>query len=137
MSYSKIEQRYCRCIMHVSPNTVRSPYAICTTSVYGAVDKKRTKRVQCLPYYQFEDYMLKELQGYAKKAGIKNVNKTKKGVINQLERYRQQKTNQRKPGPRKSKNKNKTVKELHQICKRKSIKGHWGKNKAWLLKHCI
>lgn len=149
-SYSDIEGRYCRCIMHVSKNQKKTynPYAVCTASVYKKKGLKRNKRIECLPYYKFSDYPLVELKGYAKKSGIKNVKNTKAGVIRQLETYRQSKY-PKKPGPKRKTTRRKTtttkrrkttkitVKSLHEICKKNGVKGHWGKNKAWLLRHCI
>ena len=69
-SINKQDARYCSCLMKIRGNSmknnkIRSPYALCTTSVYNKQDTKRTKRVSCTKFYNFDLYDLKPLQAYA------------------------------------------------------------------------
>ena len=68
-----IEEKYCRCIMHVANKYPEyNPYAVCTSSVYRG--KKRKGIVRCLDRYKFEDFSTEELRGYAR---MKNAKTTK------------------------------------------------------------
>ena len=59
---TKREKKYCSCLMKVratlKKSNPRSPYAICTTSLYNAQNLKRTKRVNCSKNYKFNVYNL-------------------------------------------------------------------------------
>ncbi len=71
------EKRYCSCLMKVrAKGKVRSPYAICTNSVYNIQKTKRTKVVKCSKYYKFDLYNLRALQAYAKEKKIPTKTKT-------------------------------------------------------------
>ena len=54
---TKREKKYCSCLMKVratlKKSNPRSPYAICTTSLYNAQNLKRTKRIDCSKNYNF------------------------------------------------------------------------------------
>lgn len=91
---SKVERKYCSCLAKVRPkigNPYGNPYGICTNSVYGSRSLKRTKRVSCLPNYQLSKLSKKQLQAYSieKKLPIKN--KTKKQLINNLNKLKKRK----------------------------------------------
>lgn len=61
--------------MHVANQyPAYNPYAVCTSSVYRAAGKKRTKVVKCSESYKFEDFKTDELRGYAR---MKNAKYTK------------------------------------------------------------
>lgn len=67
-----IEQRYCRCIMHVANQYPSyNPYAVCTASVYRG--KKRKGNIKCAETYRFEDFDTKDLRGYAKMKNAKSI----------------------------------------------------------------
>jgi hypothetical protein len=60
------EKRYCRCLMKVSAKgRVKSPYGICTASVYNKQGVTRNRVVPCSENYKFENYTLPQLRKYA------------------------------------------------------------------------
>lgn len=86
-SLSKIERRYCSCIMMVlgdkkqkqarKENPQLTPFGLCTHSVYNSKGLKRTTNPECGPYYKFEKYPIESLREYAKQRKI-NVTKNNK-----------------------------------------------------------
>lgn len=72
---SKKERKYCSCIMKVRSRlknrNPRSPYAICTYSLYNRKNLKRTKRIECSQYYNFNLYSVAHLREFAKEKKIK------------------------------------------------------------------
>ena len=64
------ERRYCRCIIKVRSQGIRSPYAICTNSVYNRQGTVRNKRVSCTKNINFKNLSLKELRNQAVKSNI-------------------------------------------------------------------
>jgi hypothetical protein len=77
---SKIEEKYCSCLMHVRPKT-GNPYGICTKSVYG--NKKRDKVVDCEVYYDYNKYNTDELNAFSKEKHIDN-KMSRKSMISKL-----------------------------------------------------
>ena len=92
---TKREKKYCSCLMKVratlKKSNPRSPYAICTTSLYNAQNLKRTKRVNCSKNYKFNVYNLNHLRQYAKEKKIKIYEKgkllNKSKLIKRLNEY--------------------------------------------------
>jgi len=92
---TKREKKYCSCLMKVratlKKSNPRSPYAICTTSLYNAQNLKRTKRVNCSKNYNFNVYNLNHLRQYAKEKKIKIYEKgkllNKSKLIKRLNEY--------------------------------------------------
>src|SRR5689334_13903667 len=79
---SKIEDRYCRCIMHVAKQSPRyNPYAVCTSSVYNKQGMKRNERIECAEKFTFEDFPVEDLRGYAKLKKIPLSNKMNKNQL--------------------------------------------------------
>lgn len=89
---SKLEKRYCSCLMKVRSKRIQNPYGICTSAVYGKEDKIRNKVIECTPYYNFKKYPLKYLKLYAKEKKIKGFSKlSKKKLIPILKKYQRKK----------------------------------------------
>ena len=93
------DKKYCSCLMKVrgtlKKSNPRSPYAICTSSIYNKQNRKRTKRIKCSKYYKFSQYNMRQLGHYAKEKKIKLSNKgrrlNKKQLITQLIQYNNKK----------------------------------------------
>ena len=72
---NNIERKYCSCVAKVratlKKRNPRSPYAICTSSVYNKQNRKRKRRVECYKYYNFNKFSMKQLKAYAKEKKIK------------------------------------------------------------------
>ena len=91
---SKLEKRYCSCLMKVRSKRIQNPYGICTSAVYGKGDKIRNKVIECTPHYNFKKYPLKYLKLYAKEKKIKGFSKlSKKKLLPILEKYQRKKYN--------------------------------------------
>ena len=94
------EKKYCSCLMKVrvtlKKRNPRTPYAICTNSLYNAQNLKRTKRVDCSKYYKFNKIKLENLRLFAKEKKIKISEKgkmlNKKQLINRLINYNKKKS---------------------------------------------
>ena len=92
---TKREKKYCSCLMKVratlKKSNPRSPYAICTTSLYNAQNLKRTKRINCSKNYNFNVYNLNHLRQYAREKKIKIYEKgkllNKSKLIKRLNEY--------------------------------------------------
>ena len=81
------EKKYCSCVIKVSgnssennnnsrfqinnSNTNKSPYGLCTYSLYNKQGLKRDKVIQCDKIINFKKYNINELRGYAKMKKIK------------------------------------------------------------------
>ena len=90
---SIVERKYCSCLAKVRPNTnSNNPYGICTNSVYGSRLLKRTKRVSCIPNYQLNKMSKKQLVAYAIEKKINTKNKTKKQLIQILNKLKKKKS---------------------------------------------
>ena len=72
---SKVEKKYCSCLVKVRSNKIRNPYGICTSSVYGSRKLKRNKVVKCSKYYNLDKLRKNQLYNLAKEKKLK-VNKT-------------------------------------------------------------
>ena len=81
-----IERRYCSCLISVRSKKIKSPYGICTSSVYNKKKKKRKKRVPCGPNYNFNNFSINELRSYAREKKLLKKNMTKKGIISVLKK---------------------------------------------------
>ena len=86
ISMKSINRRYCRCLIHVRSKT-KSPYGICTNSVFNLQGKKKSK-INCGKNYNFNNFTANELRLYAKEKKI-NIRKnkkflTKKAIIRSL-----------------------------------------------------
>jgi hypothetical protein len=95
---SNIEQRYCSCLIKVrgkskelKKNNIISPYGICTNSIYNFRHKKRTKRLGCLKYIDFNKLTFLQLKALAieKKLNIRKKGRyiSKKNMISKLNRF--------------------------------------------------
>ena len=60
----KIEERYCRCLIKVRSKKIKSPYAICTNSVYNLQNKKRNKIIDCSSNYNYTNFSKNQLINY-------------------------------------------------------------------------
>jgi hypothetical protein len=85
---SRMEERYCNCLMHVRPKLgVTAPYGICTKSVYNQQGMKRSKMIDCDNHYKFSNYSKDELKALAKEKEIKvNGDMSQKEMANKLQR---------------------------------------------------
>ncbi len=81
-SLTKVEQKYCSCLMHVRPK-VKNPYGICTKSVYGK--NKREKVIDCEIHYKYNKYNKKELEAFSKEKHI-NSRISKDKLVNILDK---------------------------------------------------
>ena len=96
---SKREKKYCSCLMKVratlKKRNPRAPYAICTNSLYNAQNLKRTKRIDCSKFYEFNNIKLKNLREFAREKKIKITENgklvNKKQLINRILRYNNKK----------------------------------------------
>jgi len=70
MTLSKLEQKYCSCILSVMKKDI-NPYGLCTNSVYGSRNLTRKTNPLCATYYKFEKYDLSSLREYAKSKKVK------------------------------------------------------------------
>lgn len=84
---SPIERKYCSCVVKVRSKTFKNPYGICTKSVYGSRKKKRTKKVGCLKNLDIKKLSKNQLKGIILEKKIKTKTKTKKQLINILNKY--------------------------------------------------
>tara|TARA_B110000238_G_scaffold182407_1_gene208150 strand:+ start:25 stop:336 length:312 start_codon:yes stop_codon:yes gene_type:complete len=83
-------KKYCRCLIHVRSKKIRSPYAICTNSVFNLQNKKRSSKTKCGKNYNFKNFSVSELRLYAQEKNIKikkkNIFLTKKKIIEKLKK---------------------------------------------------
>ena len=84
---SFIEQKYCSCIVKVRGKTLKNPYGICTKSVYGSRKKKRNKKVGCLKNLNIKKLSKNQVKGIILEKKLKTKSKTKKKLINILNKY--------------------------------------------------
>ena len=95
---SEIEKKYCRCLVKVRGNSkelkkdkIISPYGICTNSIYNFRHKKRTKRLGCLKYIDFNKLSFLQLKALTieKKLNIRKNGRyiSKKNMISKLNRF--------------------------------------------------
>ena len=82
-----LENKYCSCIMKVRGKSQLNPYGICTKSVYGSRNKKRTKRVDCLIKFKLNNLTHKTLKSIAREKRIKTDLRSKKKIIKELNKY--------------------------------------------------
>ena len=82
-----LERKYCGCIMKVRAKSPINPYAICTKSIYGSRNKKRTKRVNCLSKFNLTKLTHKTLKSIAKEKRIKTDLRSKNKIIKELNKY--------------------------------------------------
>ena len=68
---SKVERKYCSCLVKVRSKKIRNPYGICTNSVYGSRKIKRTKNVGCSRYYNLNKLKKEQLTNLAYEKRIK------------------------------------------------------------------
>ena len=92
MVKSNIEKKYCSCVIKVRAKSLKkrsiiNPYGICTKSVYGSRNKKRTKRVDCLSMFDLNKLSYRELKSTAIEKGIKTDLRSKKKIIKELNKY--------------------------------------------------
>jgi len=92
MVKSNIENKYCSCILKVRAKSLKkrsiiNPYGICTKSVYGSRNKKRTKRVKCLSRFNLNKLSYRELKSTALEKGITINLRSKKKIIKELNKY--------------------------------------------------
>ena len=78
---TKMEEKYCSCLMHVRSKT-GNPYGICTKSVYG--DVKRDKIVDCDVHYDYKKYSKNELEALGKEKKM-NTKMSRNKLISKLE----------------------------------------------------
>ena len=87
---SKRSKKYCRCLIHVRSKKIKSPYAICTNSVFNIQKTKRPRKTECGKNYNFNNFSIKELRLYAQEKKIRirknNRNLTKKKIIKKLKK---------------------------------------------------
>jgi hypothetical protein len=82
-----LERKYCGCIMKVRAKSPINPYGICTKSVYGSRNKKRTKRVNCLSRFNLTKLTHRTLKSIAKEKRIKTDLRSKNKIIKELNKY--------------------------------------------------
>jgi|MDSZ01.1.fsa_nt_gb hypothetical protein len=82
---SKVERKYCSCLVKVRSRKIKNPYGICTNSVYSSRKIKRDKVVRCSKYYNFNELTKNQLYYLAKEKNLR-VNKRllKKELIDLL-----------------------------------------------------
>lgn len=71
---SDIEERYCRCLVHVATEGgTTNPYAVCTSSVYNkhSPSKHRSRIPPCSENYNFSKMKRSDLEGYVKLHKVK------------------------------------------------------------------
>jgi hypothetical protein len=79
---SKVDRKYCSCLVKVRSNKIKNPYGICTNSVYGSRKIKRNKIVGCSRFYKLNKLKKKQLYYLAKEKKLKVTNKVlKKDLI--------------------------------------------------------
>ena len=85
---SKIQRKYCSCVVKVRGKTLSNPYGICTKSIYHSRNKKRTKKVGCLKNLDIKKLTKNQLKGIFIEKEIKTKSKTnKKKLISILNKY--------------------------------------------------
>jgi hypothetical protein len=82
-----LEKKYCGCVMKIRAKSQINPYGICTKSVYGSRNKKRTKRVNCLSKFDLTKLTHYTLKNIAKEKRIKTDLRSKKKIIKDLNKY--------------------------------------------------
>tara|TARA_B100001057_G_scaffold258499_1_gene258599 strand:+ start:181 stop:474 length:294 start_codon:yes stop_codon:yes gene_type:complete len=78
---SKVERKYCSCLVKVRSKKIKNPYGICTNSVYGSRNLKRNKIVHCSKKYNFKKLKKEQLKLLAFEKKISLSNKAKKQEI--------------------------------------------------------
>ena len=63
---TKIERKYCSCLVDVRGKGVYNPYGVCTKSVYSSKGKIRNKVVNCEGNYNYEKMSKDSLKALAK-----------------------------------------------------------------------
>jgi len=82
---SKVERKYCSCLVKVRSKKNLNPYGICTKSVYGSRKMKREKIVRCSRYYNLTLLKKKQLVNLAREKKVKlKRNILKKDIIQLL-----------------------------------------------------
>jgi hypothetical protein len=84
---SRVERKYCSCLVKVRSKKIPNPYGICTNSVYGSRNISRKKAVGCSKYYNLNKLKKEQLKNLAreKKLSLKS-NILKKDIIELLKR---------------------------------------------------
>ena len=68
---SKVERKYCSCLVKVRSKRIKNPYGICTNSVYGSRKLKRNKLVRCSKYYNLDKLKKNQLYYIAKEKKLR------------------------------------------------------------------
>jgi hypothetical protein len=83
---NNVEKKYCACLVKVRSKKNRSPYGICTNSVYGSRGIKRNKVVKCSKSYNLSKLKKYQLRNLAIEKNIKKTSRLlKKELIELLE----------------------------------------------------
>ena len=79
---SRVDRKYCSCLVKVRSKKIPNPYGICTKSVYGSRNIKRKRVVGCSKYYNLNKLKKEQLKNLAieKKLSMKR-NILKKDIV--------------------------------------------------------
>ena len=78
---TKVERKYCSCLVKVRSKKIKNPYGICTNSIYGSRNIKRKKVVNCSSNYKLKNLKKNQLRLLAHEKKIILNNKEKKQDI--------------------------------------------------------
>lgn len=86
---SPVKQKYCDCVVKVgAKEKVKSPYAVCSKSVYGSRGLKGPGKTECFMDYDFEKFNLPELRSIFKSKGFSTTGLSKSHLLYILEEAR-------------------------------------------------
>lgn len=80
-------RKYCSCLVKVRGKDLKNPYGICTKSVFSSRKKTRTYRPSCLKMYDLNKLSYTQLKGIIKEKKINKTGRSKKNLINILNKY--------------------------------------------------
>jgi hypothetical protein len=85
--------KYCSCLVKVRSKKIKNPYGICTKTVYWSRKKPRAYRPSCLKNYNLNKLSYTQLKGIIKEKKINKTGRSKKKLINILNKYLKDKNN--------------------------------------------